>query len=80
MKTPRNEGGRERGKRGHRSGEQLKIQSQPENGQEKNAFRYKQNGRRRVPREELKQHFDSEYALFKVVHHLLAGVGWNAAQ
>lgn len=41
--------------------------------QRKTAFKYKQNGRRRLPRKELKQHFVSEYALFKVGYCPLAG-------
>lgn len=32
---------------------------------EKSVFKYKQNGRRRLAHKELKQHFVSEYALFK---------------
>lgn len=32
----------------------------------KSPFKYKQNGRRRLVHKELKQHFVSEYALFKV--------------
>lgn len=41
--------------------------------QRKNTFRYKQNGQRGVPRKQLKQHFVSEYALFKVGCCPLAG-------